>query len=32
MVQMANDESMRNILEEGAWMKSLISGINKNNT
>lgn len=26
---MVNDESMRNILEEGAWMKSLISGINK---
>lgn len=32
MVQMANDESMCNILEEGAWMKSLISGINKYNT
>ena len=32
MVQMANDESMRNILEEGAWMKSLISGIYKYNT
>lgn len=32
MVQMTNDESMRNILEEGAWMKSLISGINKYNT
>lgn len=31
MVQMTNDESMRIILEEGAWMKSLISGI-KNNT
>ena len=31
MVQMANDESMRNILEEGAWKKSPISGI-KNNT
>ena len=29
---MTNDESMRNILEEGAWMKSLISGINKYNT
>ena len=29
---MVNDESMRNILEEGAWMKSLISGINKYNT
>lgn len=32
MVQIANDESMRNILEEGARMKSLISGINKYNT
>ena len=29
---MANDESTRNILEEGAWMKSHISGINKYNT
>lgn len=29
---MTNDESMRNILEEGAWKKSLISGINKYNT
>ena len=32
MVQMTNDESMRTILEEGAWMKSHISGINKYNT
>lgn len=31
MVQMTYDESMRNILEEGAWKKSLISSI-KNNT
>lgn len=29
---MVNNKSMRNILEEGAWMKSLISGINKYNT